>query len=285
MVEKIRSGGDIVATPSGEPSKPPGESNFFKRMIVGFFNGMGKLANPSKSAESPNARLKFLKAGVRVENAAAVFWGLKISLAVVFPAIFVILRFWLFRLTSYPMTTAFGVGAALLGFYAPDLWLRHKSDKRKEKILEALPDALDLLVVCVEAGMGLDGAINRVAKELKFKYRELSDELSLMNFELRAGKPRQDALRNLATRTGLDEMSSLVTLLIQTDKFGTSIADALRVYSDSYRTQRFQKAEELAAKIPVKLVFPLVLFILPALFVAIVGPAAIRIYQNIFTRL
>jgi tight adherence protein C len=185
---------------------------------------------------------------------------------------------------SYQVATAVGVATALFGFYLPNIWLRYKTDKRKEKLLEALPDALDLLVVCVEAGMGLDGAINRVAQEIKLKCSELSEELTFLNLELRAGKPRHDALRNLALRSDLEEMKSLVTLLIQTDKFGTSIAQALRVYSDSYRTQRFQRAEELAAKIPVKLVFPLVLFILPALFVAIVGPAAIRIYQNIFSR-
>jgi len=285
IVEKIKSGGEIVTTPSKESSQRPSESAFFKKLLLGFFGGMGNFASPAKSADRLNDRLKFLKAGIRRENAMAVFWGMKIFLAVVFPAIFVILRFSLIKLMSYQAATAIGVLTALLGFYAPDIWLRYKADKRKEKLLEALPDALDLLVVCVEAGMGLDGAINRVAQEISFKYQVLSDELTLMNFELRAGKPRQDALRNLAVRTGLEEMNSLVTLLIQTDKFGTSIAQALRVYSDAYRTQRFQRAEEMAAKIPVKLIFPLVLFILPALFVAIVGPAAIRIYQNIFTRL
>jgi tight adherence protein C len=136
----------------------------------------------------------------------------------------------------------------------------------------------------VEAGMGMDGAINRITKEIRLNSPILADELNFLNIELRAGKLRQDALRNLAMRTDLDEMSSLVTLLVQTDKFGTSVADALRVYSDSFRTQRYQRAEELAAKIPVKLVLPLILFILPALFVVIVGPAAIRIYQNLLSR-
>ena len=177
------------------------------------------------------------------------------------------------------MTLMIGVLSALIGFYLPDIWLRQKTDKRKEKILNALPDALDLLVICVESGMGLDSAIYRVAQETKLNSPELSDELQLMNLELRAGKSRRDALKNLALRTNLDEINSLVTLLIQTDQFGTSMADALRVYSDSYRTERFQRAEELAAKLPVKLIFPLVIFIFPSLFVVLLGPAAISIYN------
>jgi tight adherence protein C len=193
--------------------------------------------------------------------------------------IFIILRFWIFNIMSYQMTVMTGVLSALLGFYLPDIWLRQKTDKRKEKILNALPDALDLFVVCVESGMGLDSAIYRVAQEMRLNSLELSDELQLMNLELRAGKSRKDALKNLALRTNLEEINSLVTLLIQTDQFGTSMADALRIYSDSYRTQRYQRAEELAAKLPVKLIFPLVVFIFPALFVVLLGPAAISIYN------
>ena len=151
-------------------------------------------------------------------------------------------------------------------------------------MLEGIPDALDLLVVCVEAGMGLDAAINRVAEEIKLTNRILSDELKFLNLELRAGKSRQAALRNLAMRTDLEDVNSLVTLLIQTDKFGTSVAKALRVYSDTFRTKRYQKAEELAAKLPVKLVVPLIVFIFPSLFVTILGPAAIRIYEVFLAR-
>jgi tight adherence protein C len=284
IIEKIQSGGEIAVLPAEEPSHGTSDSSLVKRLFVGLFGRMGNFANRPNLEDSSGIRLKFLKAGVRRKNAAAVYWGVKIFLAIALPAIFLILRILFFKLLSYPATTALAVSTALLGFYSSDIWLLHKTDKRKEKLLEALPDALDLLVVCVEAGMGLDGAINRVAKEIKLKCSELSDELVFLNLELRAGKPRQDALKNLALRTDLPEMRSLVTLLIQTDKFGTSIANALRVYSESYRIQRYQRAEELAAKIPVKLVFPLVLFILPSLFVAILGPAAIRIYQNIFTR-
>jgi tight adherence protein C len=170
---------------------------------------------------------------------------------------------------------------AILGYYLPDLWLQFKIARRKESILNGFPDALDLLVVCVEAGMGLDSAINRVAKEIEFDNKVLSGELKLYNLEMRAGKLRQDALRNLAMRTDLEEVNNLATLLIQTDKFGTSVGQALKVYSDTMRVQRFQRAEERAAKIPVKLIFPLILFIFPSLFVAILGPAVINIYKVI----
>ena len=284
IIEKIKSRGEITAVPEEDKTLKTDQTSFFKSLIFGFFEKIGTFVNPPKLANHPAVRLKFLSAGIRRENATAVYWGLKIFLSILFPAIFFILRILLFKLMSHQVATAVGVATALFGFYSPNIWLRYKTDKRKEKLLEALPDALDLLVVCVEAGMGLDGAINRVAKEIKLKCSELSEELTFLNLELRAGKSRHDALRNLALRSDLEEMNSLVTLLIQTDKFGTSVAQALRVYSDSYRTKRFQRVEEIAAKIPVKLVFPLILFILPALFVAIVGPAAIRIYQNMFSR-
>jgi tight adherence protein C len=284
IIKKIKTGGEFTSvSPEAQPFGAS-DSSFAKRAFIAVFGSIGNFANRPKSEDNANIRLKFLKAGVRRENAAAVYWGVKIFLAIALPAIFLILRIAFFKLLSYPATTALGVLTALLGFYSADLWLIHTTDKRKEKLLDALPDALDLLVVCVEAGMGLDGAINRVAQEIKLKCAELSEELTFLNLELRAGKPRQDALKNLALRTDLQEMHSLVTLLTQTDKFGTSIANALRVYSESYRVERYQRAEEMAAKIPVKLIFPLVLFILPSLFVAILGPAFIRIYQNIFSR-
>jgi len=173
------------------------------------------------------------------------------------------------------------VSAILLvvGFYLPNLFLLVKISGRKEKIQKGLPDALDLMVVCVEAGTGLDAAIQRVGEEMKMTNSVLSDEFRLMGMELRAGKQRQEALRNLAMRTDLDDVRSLTTLLIQTDKFGTSLGQALRVHSDSMRTKRFQRAEEIAGKLPVKLIFPLVLFIFPAMLVVVLGPAAIRVYR------
>ncbi|MEJ2731579.1 MAG: type II secretion system F family protein [Deltaproteobacteria bacterium] len=199
-------------------------------------------------------------------------------------AIFLVLRILVFTVMNGQLTIVLGVLIPFLGFYLPDIWLRQKTEKRQEKLLKALPDALDLMVVCVEAGMGLDEAINRVAKESKLQSKELSDEFSFLSLELRAGKQRQEALRNLAERTNLEEVNNLVTLLIQADKFGTNIADTLRVYSDSFRTERFQRAEEMASKMPVKLIFPLILFIFPALFIVMIGPAIISIYRNFILR-
>jgi tight adherence protein C len=281
VVAKIRGADGSYDAPTADDSfGADGPSPILKAVgRVGAINpALGKNMDPS------HGRLKFLRAGIRADNAPAVFWGAKILLTFFLPAAFALLRAGVFTLMSQQATIAIGIFLALLGFYLPDLWLKQKSDTRREKILVALPDALDLLVICVEAGMGIDGAINRVAEEMQMSNPELADELRFMNLELRAGKQRQEALRSFAQRTNLEEVNSLATLLIQTDKFGTSMADALRVYADSYRTARYQKAEELAAKLPVKLVFPLVAFIFPALFVVLLGPAAISIYKALMLK-
>ena len=278
MVEKIRSG---VRT--GKLSWGGSQLSVLKSRKTGFilnlFRRLGKSAESKETHEITHSRLRFLRAGIRHESALSIFWGSKIFLSVFTTATFIILRLLVFKLISYQMSVTIAVFVALLGYYLPDIWLRQKTDKRKEKILNALPDALDLLVVCVEAGMGLDSAIARVAKDSQDSSPELSDELHFMTLELRAGKSRRDALKNLSLRTNLDEVKSLVTLLIETEKFGTSMAEALRVYSDSYRIQRQQRAEEVAAKLPVKLLIPLGLCIFPALFVVILGPAFISIYR------
>ncbi len=278
MVEKIRSGASTGELSWGRPqlSVLKSRKNGF---FLNLFRRLGKSAESRDKHDTTNSRLRFLRAGIRHESALSIFWGSKIFLLLFTTATFIVLRLLVFKLTSYPMTVMIAVFAALLGFYLPNIWLRQKTDKRRENILNALPDALDLLVICVEAGMGLDSAINRVAKDSQDGSPELSDELHFMTLELRAGKSRRDALRNLALRINLDEVKSLVTLLIETEKFGTSMAEALRVYSDSYRTQRQQRAEEVAAKLPVKLLIPLGLFIFPALFVVILGPAFISIYR------
>jgi tight adherence protein C len=197
---------------------------------------------------------------------------------------FILVRISVFRVVDPTMSMAICLFLAILGFYTPDIWLRVRTARRKDKIRKGLPDALDILVVCVEAGMGLDAAIKRVGEEIRLTNKAISDEFKLFNLELLAGKPRQDALRNLALRTDLEDVKSLVTLIIQTDKFGTSISQALRVYSDSFRTRRYLRAEEVAAKLPVKLVVTLVLFIFPSIFVVILGPAAIRVYQVFLNR-
>lgn len=250
------------------------------RAISNIFIKLGKRLRPKKSEDISIKQIRFLKGGIRNPQAGIIFWAVKCFLMIFSFVIFLFLRIFIFSVMNAQLTIALGVFVPLLGFYFPDIWLRQKTDKRREKILKALPDALDLLVVCVEAGMGLDEAINRVAKESKLKSPELSDELTFLGLELRAGKQRQQALKNLAERIGLEEVNNLVTLLVQADQFGTNIADTLRVYSDSFRTERFQRAEEKAMKMPVKLIFPLLLFIFPAIFIVIAGPAVIRIYRQ-----
>ena len=248
---------------------------------LGFFTSLGRLVKPKNDSEISGSPKEFLMAGYRGENAPFIFWGAKVLLAIFTAVIFISIRLLIVKPIPSLYLTLLTVLFALASFHLPNLWLRMKIAKRKELIRAGLPDALDLMVVCVVAGTGLDAAINRVAEEMKLSNKPVSEEFEFLSLELRAGKSRQDALRNLAVRTDLEDVSSLVTLLIQTEKFGTSIAQALRIHSDSMRTRRFQGAEEMAAKLPVKLVFPLILFILPSLFVVILGPAAITIFRTL----
>jgi tight adherence protein C len=169
----------------------------------------------------------------------------------------------------------------VLGYVLPSFILKRLIKRRQERIRLSLADALDLAVVCTEAGLGLDQAIQRVAEELRHAHPELSDEFRLINLEMRAGKPRAEALRNLATRTGVDDVRALVGVLIQTDRFGTSLAQALRVHSDAMRTERRQRAEERAAKTTIKMVPVLVIFIFPSMFIVIIGPALIQLIRNL----
>ena len=171
------------------------------------------------------------------------------------------------------------VGVPALGFFLPRFFLKRALKERQRRIRLGLPDALDLTVICVEAGLALDQAMLRVGEDLQHAHPELSGEFHLFNLETRAGKPRAEALRNLAARTGVDDVRGLVGTLIQTDRFGTSVAQALRVHSDSLRTERRQRAEEQAAKTTVKMIIPLVLFVLPSLIFVTVGPAVIQLMR------
>jgi tight adherence protein C len=174
------------------------------------------------------------------------------------------------------------VAVAGLFFYLPDLTVWFLGRRRKEAIFLALPDALDLMVVCVEAGLGLDQAMRKVSEEMKKTYRVIAEEFAISNFQLQMGRARSEVLHELGVRTGVADLRSLAGVLIQADKFGSSIAQALRVQSDSMRTRRRQLAEERAAKTAVKLIFPLVMFIFPGIFVVLVGPAAITMVRELF---
>jgi tight adherence protein C len=236
------------------------------------------LAKPKDENEIYRNRLLFLRAGYRHRNTPIVFLGLKFLLALALPAVFILGQILYFHMPSaYAILVVITFG--IVGFNLPHMWLKMKIAKRKEKIMEGFPDALDLLVVCVEAGMGLDSAMSRVASEMEETNKPISEEFKMLNMELRAGRMRRDALKNLAARTDLDDVSSLVTLIIQTDKFGTSVGSALRVQSDTMRTKRYQRAEETAAKIPTKLIFPLLLFIFPCMFIVVLAPPLIQLFR------
>lgn len=246
------------------------------------FHSIGKRVAPKPSKEAAQTRLKYMRAGLRHPHTPTMFWGAKIFLMLLFALCFLVFRVVLVKSIPPHFTLLLGLLIAVIGFYLPDIWLGLRTAGRKRRIFEGFPDALDLLVVCVEAGMGLDAAIARVGEEIRLSSKVLSDELKLVNMEIRAGKKREEALRSLGVRANIEDVNSLATLLIQTDRFGTSVAQALRVYADTFRTKRFQRAEEIAAKLPVKLIFPLILFIFPSLFVVIAGPIVIRFVKVFF---
>jgi tight adherence protein C len=242
--------------------------------IVGALKRLGERA-PKSPKEMGTLRLRLVQAGYRRDEALTLFFGIRIAFAL---GLFVFMNAGVLMKPNLLL----GLGALGLGYVLPGMVLARMAKRRAHRIRLSLADMLDLLVVSVEAGLGLDQALSRVGAELAFAYPELSDELRLINLELRAGKPRSEALRNLADRTGVDDLTSIVTMLIQTDKFGTSIALSLRVASETLRTKRRQRAEEAAAKTGVKMVFPLVLCIFPSIWVVTIGPAAIRFILVLF---
>jgi tight adherence protein C len=224
-------------------------------------------------------RRRLIQAGFFDENAVTVYRVIRLIAALFFPlATF----FFMTVILGQPVdTTTIGLTflAIIYGLFLPSFFLSRMISNRKARMTRALPDALDLMVVCVEAGLGLNAALQRVGREMELVEPDLSEELAVTNREIRAGKPRDEALRNLGDRTGVDDVKSLVAMLVQTDRFGTSIADSLRVFADSMRTKRRQRAEELVAKAAIKLIFPLLLFIFPALLIVLMGPALIRIWD------
>ena len=235
---------------------------------------------PKNEFEANKLKAKLSSAGFRADAHASAFLGLKFVLLSV---VFVLTGgTTLFTMGMTKDTLVWTIGAGGFAFYLPNIILWFLISQRKQAIFLGLPDALDLLVVCVEAGLGLDHAMRKVSEEMKTSCGVISEEFQLSNFQLQMGMPRADVLHELGARTGVDDLRALAAILIQADKFGSSIAQALRVQSDSMRTKRRQLAEEKAAKTAVKLIFPLVLFIFPGIFVVLVGPAAITIVRDMF---
>ena len=244
-----------------------------KQRVQQVLGDVGKLISPSTKKLSSTRRL-MVRAGYRRPEAAMAMQGVKVLLPVGLVAV-------VYFTGIYRQNPFFILGfAALAGYLLPEFWLTSRVRRRQHRIRLSMPDALDLLVICVEAGLALDQALLRVSQELRIAHPQLSEELDLVSAEMRVGKTRIEALRELADRTGVDDVKALVAMLVQTDRFGTSIARSLRVHSDDLRTKRRQRAEERAAKTTVKMVPPLVFFIFPALYVVILGPAAISIARQ-----
>lgn len=240
---------------------------------------------PSENVRANSTRMRLVQAGIMRPSALGTYYAARIISAVVLPL--AILAF--LPLMSKSMSTnqllVLGASAILVGLYLPPAILSKRIERRQLEINEGFPDALDMMLVCVEAGLGLDAAINRVGKEIGRAHPVLGEQMELVGLEMRAGKPRHEALRNLADRTGVDEVRSLATLLIQSDALGASIAQSLRVHAEDMRARRMLKAEEKAHKLPVKLSIPLILCVLPSLMIVILSPAALRIMDTLLPNL
>jgi len=240
------------------------------------------LATMWKLGDSSQSRLQemLVHAGIREKGAVEIFLGAKFALALALPAGVVAFLLWAARSAEAPVNYRnlfmYACIGLIIGMMIPNMWLRSKAKKRIDKIRLSLPDALDLMIVCVESGLGLDAALVRISREMVEAAPEFCEELALLNLEISAGKPREECLRNLALRSGCDEVESLTARINQASRFGTNLGNSLRIHSESLRQKRRQEAEERAAKTTVKLLFPLVFFIFPAIFVVILGPAVVK---------
>jgi tight adherence protein C len=270
--------GDLSDPTARKQRESKGSS--MSRMLEAAAPALSATLQPKSEHEQSKLKLSLSYAGFRSESAPTIYMAMKV--------VGLAFGFFIGGGVSFAMM-GFSIGTLIrtvacagILFYVPTVVLWYLGKKRKESIFLGLPDALDLMVVCVEAGLGLDQAMRKVAEELRKSYRTIADEFALCNLQLQVGRGRTQVLQELGIRSGVDDLKSLASILIQADKFGSSIAQALRVQSDSMRTRRRQIAEEKAAKTAVKLIFPLVLFIFPGIFVVLVGPAAITMVRDMF---
>lgn len=242
-------------------------------------DGISKLSLPETGWQDSEVRLRFIRAGFRDPNAPRYFYAVKSFLTLILPAILMLGLSFFGK--SLPLTTKFSyvVLCAAAGYYLPDMFVRNRIASRVQEMRQALPDLIDLLVICTESGLGMDAAINRVARDSAGTSVTLAEEFHLTALEIRAGAGRTTALKNMALRTNLEDLNGFVSMLVQADKFGTSLADSLRIQSDLMRVKRMQRAEEMAAKVPVKMLMPLIFFIFPALMIVLIGPAFLQIGQ------
>jgi tight adherence protein C len=272
----------LLALPQAILAKPKLMQEEGTGLVAKMAKPLHNLALPSQEDVRKKIRLRLIHAGYRSNQAYYYFLAAKAAGAIVLPGV------WLMRslfVSLEPKVLLIAVVLAAIGYFLPEVVVVQLKQKRQERIFKGVPDALDMMVVCVEAGLGLELTFKRVGEEIRSLAPDLSDEFLLTNLEVRAGRPRDEALRNMAQRTGVAEVQNLTTVLIQTSRFGTSLAKALRVHAEGMRTKRRQMAEEIAAKSGVKLLFPLLLFIFPTIFVVLLGPAAIQIARNLLPTL
>jgi len=255
----------------------PVQKTNIKSLLTGFLEPVGKRL--SSSQNQSKLRRDLQTAGYYGTRPVTVFLGARLVLTIALPVLFVVYG----SVLNMPLNFTFMmvIVLAVLGLRMPGFWLARKITRRRASLQAGLPDCLDLLVVCVESGLGIDSAILKISEKMAVASPELAQELHFVHLEMQAGQTRQDALRHLGGRTGVKDIQSLVAKLIQSEKFGTGVAKSLRVHADTIREKRKQQAEEQAGKTAVKLLFPLVLFIFPALFVAILGPAVLRMIEAI----
>ncbi|HEV2610989.1 MAG TPA: type II secretion system F family protein [Noviherbaspirillum sp.] len=261
-----------------------GSEAHWAETVVSVVGPFAKLSTPSGDWETSPLRIKLLRAGLRHDDARLVYFGAKTLLPILLAGI----AFFFLQIVSQAdglMLIFFLVLAALVGCYLPNVVLYWKVRSRKREIFENFADAADLMLVCVEAGLGLDAGLTKVAEEMKVTSVALAEELHLTNLEMRAGGTREQSLRNLATRTGVEEIGTFAIMLTQADRFGTSIGESLRVFSDDLRHKRQSRAEEMASKVPTKMLFPLVVCVFPSIIMVIMGPAAIQVIRTILPML
>ena len=252
----------------------------WRERLARLIEPLAKLSVPAEGWESSPVRLRFINAGWRDPATPGLFHAGKTALTLGLPLLtYLLLRHDPERAAG--VTFLWLVSAATCGYYAPDIMLKRRIAHRQRDIFESFPDALDLMTVCVEAGLAMDAALGRVGAEIGLKSPVLAEELQLVTLEMRAGSAKEKALRNLALRTGVEDVDSLAKMLIQADRFGTSVGLALRIQSDQLRTRRRQMIEENAAKIATKLLFPLIFCIFPALLVVLLGPAVLQIMRTV----
>ena len=249
------------------------------RKIASVINILSKLSLPEEGWQNSSVQIRFLQAGIRSKNAPQYYFAVKTLLSMVLPVLLALFLRFIQPHSPVARIMIFVLLTAAAGYYLPEMLLRFITQKRIGRMRDSLPDMIDLMVICTESGMGIDAAIARISHEMAPTNPDLAQEFYLSGVEMRAGATRIEALRNLALRSGLKDLDDLVSMLVQADKFGTSLAESLRVQSNMMRSRRTQRAEEIAAKIPVKMLLPLILFIFPTLLMVLLGPAIIQVIQ------